>query len=235
MPRISLPLALTLSLTLAGPHHTAENSAVDFKSFRSVYGHKHTLRSEKKLHVKRNTPSEYTQLTAIIPSQHSLIARCRPGRSALVEIRVHPWSRETSRDVPRRPHDLGRAAGCTQGNLARFLLALDGKLIWQVFGERLLHTSHTCTGVAQGRDDPTYVEPVLAQAPLVRSLEVDPFQAVERPKLTSSALVVVVVVAVVSTVEGQQVVVELVEGEAPRRLVRWRRWGLVWPSGGCDG
>lgn len=49
---------------------------------------------------------------------------------------------------------------------------------------------------------------------------------------------VVVVVAVVSTVEGQQVVmvvVEVVEGEAPRGLVRWRRRGLVWLSGGCDG
>ena len=72
---------------------------------------------------------------------------------------------------PTAPHDLGTAAGCTQGSLARFLIALDGKLIWQVFGERLLHTCHTCTGVAQGKDEPTYAEPVLALALLVRSHE----------------------------------------------------------------
>lgn len=61
--------------------------------------------------------------------------------------------------------------GAQAGNLARILLALDGKLIWQVFGERLPHTCHTCTGVAHGRDEPTYAKPVLAQAPLVnRSL-----------------------------------------------------------------
>lgn len=60
--------------------------------------------------------------------------------------------RQMSRSAPRS----WNSGGAQAGNLIRFLLALDGKLIWQVFGERLPH-SHLphlyWSGPWQGRAD----------------------------------------------------------------------------------